>query len=84
MRGIALLHKSKVDPQGLASFFKKMKVAFKGKGEGPEWMSSHPGTENRIKAVEDYNNANPCINCETLIWDKKGILASLAKEKSKT
>ncbi|WP_411727805.1 hypothetical protein [Methyloglobulus sp.] len=61
-----------------------MKAAFKGKGEGPEWMSSHPGTENRIKAEEDYTKAHLCADCETLKWDKKAILASLDKANTKT
>lgn len=79
IKGVALLRKSKIDPQGLVSFFKKLQAQYKGKAEGPEWMSSHPGTENRIKVVEDDNKAHPCADCETLKWDKKAILASLEK-----
>ena len=60
-----------------------MQEAYKGKGEGPEWISSHPDTANRIKAVEDFNKSQPCPDCETLKWDKKSILASLNKEKGK-
>ncbi len=81
MKGIELLHQKKINPQGLVTFFRKLQAEFKGKGKGeaPEWMSSHPETENRIKAVEDYNKAHPCSDCEMLKWDKKGILASLEK-----
>lgn len=79
MKGLALLHKAKVDPQGLASFFKKLQEASKGKTNGPGWLSSHPDTASRIKAADDYNKVHPCTDCETLKWDKKAILASLEK-----
>ena len=83
MKGLALLSKNKIDPQGMAAFFKKMQEAFKNKENGPEWMSSHPDTANRIQSVEDYIKAHPCADCTQLKWDKKAILASLEKEKPK-
>ncbi len=83
MKGVALLQKSKVNADGLVTFFKKLQDAYKGKSHGPQWLSSHPDTNNRIKTVEAYNKAHPCAECETLKWDKKAILASLEKEKSK-
>ena len=83
MKGIALLNKIKIDPQGMATFFKKMQAAFKGKTQGPEWISSHPDTAIRIQAVENYIKEHPCTDCEKLKWDKKAILASLEKEKLK-
>jgi Zn-dependent protease with chaperone function len=83
MKGLALLNKNKIDPQGMVAFFKKMQDAFKDKANGPEWISSHPDTNNRIQAVENYIKANPCEDCEALKWDKKAIIASLEKEKSK-
>ncbi|MBM4208360.1 MAG: M48 family metallopeptidase [Gammaproteobacteria bacterium] len=79
MKGVALLHQTKVDPSGLATFFKKMQDNSKGKEGGFSWLSSHPNTGERIKAVQDYNQAHPCEGCETLKWDKKAILASLEK-----
>lgn len=82
MKGVALLHQNKINPDGLPAFFKKLQEVYKGK-QGPEWLSSHPDTANRIKAVEEYNLAHPCPDCETLQWDKKAILASLDKEKDK-
>jgi predicted Zn-dependent protease len=78
MKGVALLHKNKINPGGLPSFFKKMQEANKGKSGGVEWLSSHPDTDNRIKAIEVYNKTHPCTDCETLQWDKKAILASVA------
>ena len=83
IKGVAMLQKNKINPDGLVSFFKKMQATYKGKGEGPEWLSSHPDTDNRIKAVQDYNKSHPCPDCETLKWNKKEILASLEKEKAK-
>ncbi|MEQ1560170.1 MAG: M48 family metallopeptidase [Methyloglobulus sp.] len=82
MKGIALLQKSKIDTQGMVTFFKKMQEAFKGKANGPEWMSSHPDTANRIQAIENYIKGHLCADCEKLKWDKKAILASLGKEKT--
>lgn len=93
MKGVALLHKAKVNPNGLPSFFKKMQAAQQGKSDGKppsdpstmmSWLSSHPDTGNRIKAVEEYNKDHPCQDCETLSWDKKAILASLPKDIAKT
>lgn len=81
MKGVALLHKAKINPSGLATFFKKMQQAFKGKANGPEWLSSHPDTNNRIKAVDDFNKVHLCADCEMLSWNKKAILASLTKAK---
>ena len=83
MKGLALLSKNKIDPQGMAGFFKKMQEAFKNKDQGPEWMSSHPDTAHRIQIVENYIKDHPCPDCTQLKWDKKAILASLEKEKSK-
>ncbi len=83
MKGVALLHKNKVNANGLVTFFKKMQDAYKGKSHGPQWLSSHPDTNNRIKAVDAYNTAHPCTDCEILKWDKKAILTSLAKEHPK-
>lgn len=83
MKGIELLHKAKINPDGLVTFFRKLKAEFKGKGEGPEWLSSHPETESRIKAVEDYNNTHPCPDCEKLKWNKPAILASFTKTQGK-
>jgi beta-barrel assembly-enhancing protease len=83
MKGVALLQKSKIDTQGMVAFFKKMQEAFKGKAQGPEWMSSHPDSAVRIQAVENFIKEHPCTDCEKLKWDKKAILASLEKEKAK-
>ncbi|NOS73079.1 MAG: M48 family metallopeptidase [Methyloglobulus sp.] len=83
MKGLVLLNKNKIDPQGMVVFFKKMQEAYKGKANGPEWMSSHPDTANRIQAIENFIKEHPCTDCEKLKWDKKAILASLEKEKTK-
>ena len=79
LKGIALLQKSKIDTQGMVAFFKKMQEAFKDKTTGPDWLSSHPDTANRILAVENYVKTHPCMDCEKLKWDKKAILAGLGK-----
>ncbi len=80
MKGLDLLQKNKIDPKGLSAFFKTMQEAYKNKAQGPEWLSSHPDTGSRIRAVEDYMKGHPCQDCENLTWNKSAILASLAKE----
>jgi beta-barrel assembly-enhancing protease len=82
MKGVSLLHKRNIDPQGMVTFFKKMQVAYKDK-EGPSWLSSHPDTNSRVLAIEKYNKAHACLGCELLTWDKKAILASIVKLKLK-
>jgi predicted Zn-dependent protease len=84
LRGIKLLTKVGIDPKGLTDFFKKLKSASKHKSDGPEWLSSHPGTQSRIDAIEAYLKKHPCAQCENLKWDKKSILASLPKDKNKS
>jgi beta-barrel assembly-enhancing protease len=84
MKGVALLQKSKIDTQGMVVFFKRMQEVFKDKAKEADWLSSYPDTSSRIQVVENYIKAYPCMDCETLKWDKKAILASLEKEKSKT
>jgi len=83
IKGLALLNKNKIDPQGMVIFFKKMQEAYKDKAAGPDWLSSHPDTANRIQAIEKYIKENPCADCEKLKWDKEAILASLEKFKTK-
>ncbi len=83
MKGLALLNKNKIDPQGMVAFFKKMQEALKDNANDPDWLSSHPDTANRIKAVENYIKEHPCADCEKLKWDKKAILASMGKVNSK-
>lgn len=83
MKGIALLQKSKIDPQGMVAFFKNMQETFKDKGKEPDWLSSHPDTASRIQALENYIKVHPCTDCEKLKWDKKAILVGLEKEKPK-
>jgi beta-barrel assembly-enhancing protease len=39
-------------PEAMASFFRKMAQASGGGGGSPEWLSSHPLTNNRVKAAE--------------------------------
>ncbi|TCI02007.1 M48 family metallopeptidase [Corallincola luteus] len=65
----ALLIKANIDPTGLARFFQKMqakeqeKLAELGDEDTQEWIktgmgfiSSHPATDERINALEDYNS----------------------------
>lgn len=49
--GFRYMTEAGYDPGAMASFFRKMGKAA-GSGGGPEWLSSHPLTEGRVKAAE--------------------------------
>jgi len=49
--GFRYLVEAGYDPYAMASMFRRMKEKA-GSGGGPEWLASHPLTDNRIKAAE--------------------------------
>jgi len=51
--GIQLLAKSGFDPSGMASFFQRLQKDTRYYGSMPEFLSTHPVTENRISEAED-------------------------------
>jgi beta-barrel assembly-enhancing protease len=81
IKGLNLLDKNHIDASGMASFFKKMEIEYKGKDDMPTWLSSHPETLARIKAAEQHVLKNPCKNCVKLVWDKPAIMADLSQKK---
>lgn len=87
LKGAQLLTKTKIDPAGMPSFFKKLAAEYKDLDSAPVWLSSHPETLARIKSAEAYVAAHPCKSCVALTWDKAKILAEIddnkAKEKAK-
>jgi beta-barrel assembly-enhancing protease len=77
LKGAQLLTKTKIDPSGMPSFFKKLEAEYKDLDNAPVWLSSHPETLERIKSAEAYVAANPCKSCVPLTWDKTKILSEL-------
>ncbi len=75
-KGRELLIASKINADGMASFFKKLNVLTESQ-QVPEWLSSHPDTTNRVLLSEQFVLQNPCNDCENLEWDKAAILKNL-------
>jgi Zn-dependent protease with chaperone function len=47
--GAQILYDSGYDPRAMTQFFEKLQAL--GGSRGPQWLSSHPNTENRIKDI---------------------------------
>lgn len=54
--GLELLYNAGVDPQGMLSFFKKLKERDKDLPEVLSFFSTHPSTENRIEELQQLIN----------------------------
>jgi predicted Zn-dependent protease len=50
--GIRYAARAGYDPRAAISFWKRMKEASQGKGKVPEWLSTHPSDDTRIKNLE--------------------------------
>jgi Zn-dependent protease with chaperone function len=83
IKGAQLLTKTKIDPSGMPSFFKKLAAEYKDLDNAPVWLSSHPETLERIKSAEAYVAKFPCKSCVALTWDKTKILAELGASEDK-
>jgi predicted Zn-dependent protease len=52
--GIKMIHKTGIDPNGMANFFKKLKeMQAKDPGWADKLLSTHPATSSRISRMED-------------------------------
>lgn len=51
-KGFAMMVKAGFNPQGMVDSFKVLKAGSKG-GKVPEWISTHPDLDKRVKALED-------------------------------
>lgn len=67
IRGLELLHKAGLKADGLAAFFKLMAAREEEKGGGlmPDWLSSHPGLEDRAEySASDTSGAAALTDTE--------------------
>jgi len=77
IKGVELLHSKNINATGMASFFRKIEAELKSRENMPEWLSSHPDTGNRIKTIEEFIAAHPCVKCESLAWNKATVLLNI-------
>ena len=49
LMGVQILYDSGYDPRAMTQFFEKLEA--QGGNRGPQWLSSHPNTENRIRDI---------------------------------
>jgi beta-barrel assembly-enhancing protease len=54
LMGAQILYDAGYDPRGMTQFFEKMQA--QGGSRGPQWLSSHPDTQNRIKDINGEIN----------------------------
>jgi len=57
-RAIALLQQAKIHTDGLASFFRALKDDKDSDSPLPDWLSTHPGLQERAETAEKAANAN--------------------------
>jgi beta-barrel assembly-enhancing protease len=69
--GYELLVRKKIQPHGMASFFKKMQKIYPD--GSPAWLSSHPDLDARLKGIEKLMRDQPCSDCKPLGLDIKKI-----------
>jgi Zn-dependent protease with chaperone function len=57
-RAIALLQRAKIHTDGLASFFRALKDDKESDSPLPDWLSTHPGLQERAETAEKAANTN--------------------------
>ena len=50
LMGAQILYDTRYDPRAMAQFFEKLQA--QGGSRGPQWLSSHPDTANRIRDID--------------------------------
>lgn len=80
IEGAKLLVAARINPQGMVDFFKILQdnetVAI------PEFISSHPDTQNRIANLERWIAEHPDVQVEPLEVDWEGLKQALAERSS--
>lgn len=74
--GISAMREAGVPPQAMASFFKGLR----DEGGMPTLLSTHPATDERIKAIEAAIAAAPCQACAPLPYDWDKVRESLVAD----
>jgi putative metalloprotease len=76
LEGMKALSRAGIPLQGMASLFRKLQDEQKRRGaEGPELLSSHPATDERIADLEQLARTLKCI-CRPLGMDWPAIQAA--------
>lgn len=76
--GLETLRKAGIAPEGMAAFFRKL--AADGDEGAPDWLSTHPSTQDRIAAIEAALKAQPCTECKPVAMDWAAVRESLYAE----
>jgi Zn-dependent protease with chaperone function len=77
LAGIAAMRAAGVPPQAMATFFKGLRD---DRGGLPTLLSTHPATEERIKAIEAAIANSPCEPCSPLAYDWEKVRESLVAD----
>lgn len=78
MKGLVLLKKIRVDPNGMVQFFEKLAPSGKRQGDTPiEFLSTHPTTTERMTALREAIKEQGPWHSQPLPYDWDAIKASL-------
>jgi Zn-dependent protease with chaperone function len=80
IEGVELLVAAQIDPQGMADFFKILQK--NEQIEIPEFISSHPDTENRIHNLEEWIADHPNARIEPIDVDWEALKQALVERNS--
>jgi beta-barrel assembly-enhancing protease len=74
--GFRTLVDAKIAPHAMVTLLQKLEK--EAGSDGPEWLSSHPDTANRVNAMQKMVVDNPCGDCTNLAFDWPAIQADKA------
>ena len=75
--GVAAMKAAGVPPEAMVSFFKTL---HERKSDIPAFLSTHPATDERIKAIEANIAMTPCAACSPLAYDWNAVRESLVTD----
>ena len=79
LKGLVLLKKIRVDPNGMVQFFEKLAQLDRGQRDVPiELLSTHPSTTERMMALREAIKQQGPWNSQPLPYDWNAIKASLS------
>lgn len=74
--GFQALLKARIEPQSMVTMFEKLDK--QPNANLPEWISTHPETKQRIKAIQQLIKDQPCPECKALLFDWKKVQSDKA------